>query len=222
MKKNRIVLLVLIIISMMLLSGCSKIPSPPKNVYVPEIGKVATAEIGQNMYSKTYAGFPFEESVLFEDDEATQRFANSKSSKRYLKRENGTCQLVYVKTSGRYRVYMTDEECNGEFTKGYYHMLDVPLKYKVIPAEPLRLYPQSFKYVVLYQGKVGSKINISFREFMYSHRMQDFIIRDAFTQNIEYELDENGKAMIGFKGLRIEVLKATNMDITYKVVKDYN
>jgi len=57
---------------------------------------------------------------------------------------------------------------------------------------------------------------------MYSHRMQDFIIRDAFTQNIEYELDENGKAMIGFKGLRIEVLKATNMDITYKVVKDYN
>jgi hypothetical protein len=35
-------------------------------------------------------------------------------------------------------------------------------------------------------------------------------------------LNNDGSTVIGFKGLRIEVLKATNMDITYKVIKDYN
>jgi hypothetical protein len=41
-------------------------------------------------------------------------------------------------------------------------------------------------------------------------------------KNIQYELDENGQAEIGFRGLRIKVLKATNFDITYKVLKDFS
>jgi hypothetical protein len=46
--------------------------------------------------------------------------------------------------------------------------------------------------------------------------------RPSFTQDIDYELNKDGSTIIGFKGLRIEVIKATNIDITYKVVKDYN
>jgi hypothetical protein len=46
--------------------------------------------------------------------------------------------------------------------------------------------------------------------------------RPAFNQDIDYELNNDANTIIGFKGLRIEVLKATNMDITYKVIKDYN
>ena len=48
------------------------------------------------------------------------------------------------------------------------------------------------------------------------------MIRPAFEQIIDYELAQEGTTTIGFKGLRIEVLKATNMDITYKVLKDYD
>jgi len=29
-------------------------------------------------------------------------------------------------------------------------------------------------------------------------------------------------SIVGFKGLRIKILKATNMDITYSVIQDYN
>ena len=47
------------------------------------------------------------------------------------------------------------------------------------------------------------------------------MIRDAYTQNIEYELDANGQAMIGFKGLRIKVLNATNLNIEYQVTRDF-
>lgn len=73
----------------------------------------------------------------------------------------------------------------------------------------------SFKYLVLYQGKIGNQIKVSFREF------KDNLARPAFTQDIEYEINSNGTTMIGFKGLRIEVLDATNISIKYKVVQDY-
>ena len=74
----------------------------------------------------------------------------------------------------------------------------------------------SFKYEALYQGKIGNKIKISFREFI------DDMVRPSFTQDIDYELEKDGTAIIGFKGLRIQVLQATNLNITYKVIKDYN
>ena len=73
----------------------------------------------------------------------------------------------------------------------------------------------SFKYIALYQGKIGDKIKISFREFYNNNA------RPAFTQDIEYELELNKNTIIGFKGLRIEVLSASNVDIKYKVVEDY-
>lgn len=47
------------------------------------------------------------------------------------------------------------------------------------------------------------------------------MLRPAFTQDIEYELNKNNTTIIGFKGLRIEVIKATNLDITYKIIQDY-
>jgi len=71
------------------------------------------------------------------------------------------------------------------------------------------------KQTSLYQGKVNNKIKISYREF--SGQMS----RPAFTQDVEYELDADGTAILGFKGLRIKVLTATNLDITYKILQDY-
>lgn len=95
-------------------------------------------------------------------------------------------------------------------------LLDKPVKYKLLPTRDTIFGKDSFKYEALYQGKIGNKIKISFREF------KDDMARPAFTQNIEYELEKDGTALVGFKGLRVEVIKATNMDITYKVIKDYN
>ncbi|MFA5233872.1 MAG: hypothetical protein WC390_05660 [Sulfurimonas sp.] len=93
-----------------------------------------------------------------------------------------------------------------------YVKLDKPIKYH-IKRTPEVITQDSFKYQVLYQGKVENKIKISFREFK-----NDFI-RPAFTQDIEYALESDGTTIIGFKNLRIKVLKATNFDITYKVVQ---
>lgn len=118
-------------------------------------------------------------------------------------------------------VCLVDTEDKGYFTKAAYGTRDVlyPLSnnaaYK-ITAVPPSYDKDSFRYVALYQGKIDNKIKISFREF------KDDMVRPAFTQDIEYELNKNGDTVVGFKGLRIKVIKATNTDITYSVIQDYN
>lgn len=128
-------------------------------------------------------------------------------------KNNGLCYTQWV--------CLTDLNNDGNFThfsaQGNisFHKLDEPTPYKTTSSIAL-LGQDSFRYVALYQGKIGNKIRISFREFYKS------MARPAFTQDIDYELESDGTALVGFKGLRIQVLKATNLDITYKVIKDYN
>lgn len=88
------------------------------------------------------------------------------------------------------------------------------IKYEAI--QKIKYNEDSFKYQALYQGKIGNRVKISFREF------KNDMARPAFTQDIEYQLKSNKPTIIGFKGLRIKIIKATNLNITYSVIKDYN
>jgi len=44
--------------------------------------------------------------------------------------------------------------------------------------------------------------------------------RAAFNTDVEYDLSES--AIIGYAGARIEVIDATNTDIKYKIIKNFN
>ena len=218
--KHRIILSLLIIASLGF-TGCTE-GLKIQTVYVPELNKSSIAEVGQSMYEKVNAIYKYEKAVELLDSKAKKDY---KGYPTYFDIQNNSCNMIV------YDIELVDDECDGVFD---YKMdgittfdlkkvkLNNPIKYKVIPANPTEIREDSFKYIVLYQGKIGNKLNISFQEFIYSPYTQNFLIRDAYTQNIQYELDENGEAMIGFKGLRIKVLKATNFNITYVVLKDYN
>lgn len=67
---------------------------------------------------------------------------------------------------------------------------------------------------LIYSGKIGNKVNISYREFAGS------IARPAFSNNVEYDLAESNQ--IGYKGALIEILEATNRSIRYKVISNFN
>ena len=203
-------------------SGCGE-PIPSKIIYTPNLNEVATAEVGQNMYSKINAVFEYDFQVHFKDESMNIKYAKDRLGYMYFfkKQENGVCTLI---NGSRGFIYLIDKKCNGVFTlDDDGDKLSKPLKYKIVSAKPTDIIENSFKYTVTYQGKIGNKLNISFKEFTSTpmNGRHSFIIKDAYTQNIEYELDENGEAMIGFKGLRIKVLKATNFDIAYKVLHDY-
>ncbi|EHR6401694.1 hypothetical protein WMQ26_23250 [Vibrio diabolicus] len=72
---------------------------------------------------------------------------------------------------------------------------------------------QSFQQTLIYNGSVGKKINISYREF------SDGSARNAFTNNVEYDMSKSN--VINYKGARIEVLGYDNTSIKFKVLNHF-
>lgn len=72
----------------------------------------------------------------------------------------------------------------------------------------------SFQRSLVYNGKIGDKINIAYREF------SNDLARPAFNNNVEYDLKES--KIIAYKGALIEVLDANNQNIKYKVLRNFN
>ncbi|MFC1708823.1 hypothetical protein ACFL2J_02010 [Candidatus Omnitrophota bacterium] len=71
----------------------------------------------------------------------------------------------------------------------------------------------SFKQELIYNGKVGSSVKFLYRE------LSDDMLRPAFSQEIQYDLNES--KTIGFKGVRVEIIEATNTNLRYKVLKSF-
>ncbi|WGY45060.1 hypothetical protein [Vibrio sp. ABG19] len=74
-------------------------------------------------------------------------------------------------------------------------------------------FQDSFQQTLIYSGKVGNKVNISYREFSNNSA------RPAFNNEAEYDLSESN--VIGYKGALLEVIQANNTSITYKLIKNF-
>jgi hypothetical protein len=223
------------------LSGCGtkqcqyvheqKFQTGIETLHSPKFNTIVTREVGSNLYEKinqishnTYDVF-LNEPIAKMHSQASGTFAKEKGYIGMLSTDKATnwkCACTTTTSSyNPYEVCLFDSNNDGKFDKiagkinTLYADLDKPVSYTLKRTKATNN-ENSFKYTALYQGKIANKIKISFREFTNN------MARPAFTQNIEYELKNDGTAMVGFKGLRIKVLKATNIDITYKVIKDYN
>jgi len=71
----------------------------------------------------------------------------------------------------------------------------------------------SFQQTLLYNGKVGSKVNIGYREFSGD------MARPAFNNAVEYDLNDSSE--IGYKGALLDIIEANNRMIKYKVLKNF-
>jgi hypothetical protein len=72
----------------------------------------------------------------------------------------------------------------------------------------------SFRRTLIYSGRVGNKLKISYREF------NNNMARSAFSSEVEYDLSESN--LIGYAGARIMVISASNTEIKYKVISNFN
>jgi hypothetical protein len=72
----------------------------------------------------------------------------------------------------------------------------------------------AFQQTLIYNGRVGSKINIGYREFSNNSA------RPAFNNNVEYDLSESIR--IGYKGAELEILEATNQHIKFRMLRNFN
>lgn len=71
---------------------------------------------------------------------------------------------------------------------------------------------KSFKAQIIYSGLTGNTLKSVYREFA------DDYARPAFSQELQYNLDES--KIIAYKSIRIEIVKATNTLVEYKVISD--
>jgi hypothetical protein len=71
----------------------------------------------------------------------------------------------------------------------------------------------SFQQTLIYSGRVGDKIRLTYREFSGGR------IRDAFSNDIEYDLSQS--RFIGYKGAEIEVIEATNNFIEFRLIENF-
>ncbi|WP_215410292.1 hypothetical protein [Janthinobacterium sp. JC611] len=72
----------------------------------------------------------------------------------------------------------------------------------------------SFQTTLIYSGRIGDKITLGYREF------QRNVARPAFNNDVTYDLSES--MILGYKGARLEVLHASNTEISYKVLAGFD
>lgn len=77
---------------------------------------------------------------------------------------------------------------------------------------PSRMTENSFKSEIIYSGLTGNTVRAVYREY------SEDLARPAFSQELQYNLDES--KFISYKSIKIEIIKATNSIIEYKVIDD--
>ena len=139
---------------------------------------------------------------------------------------NGQNNLYYfyynnnASQNNTYQIGIAENKKTGDFkafvnsySGGFYTKEITDFEYELTKATPKDC-DTCFKQEFIYNGRVDNDLKFVYREYV------DNLARSSFTQELQYDI--NSSNIIGFKGLRIEVLNTTNTSITYKVLSPFN
>lgn len=210
--------------------GTKKIVVKPyvDTIYSPELNKISNAEIGISLASKEN-GYIYDALEIkkefkvkldnrFETIEVGQIFLNDYATKNYnLYRKSS--DLIYgvalPKNSDIALIY-TNSYNDGIYTTGIseygINLIEPKEKIEFIKTRAILKENEYFKQEFIYNGRVGNALKFIYREYINDYA------RPAFTQDLQYDLSES--EFIGFRGLRIQIINASNTKIEYKVL-DY-
>ena len=191
------------VLTISVLSGCAaRRPLPVEAVTFPEIGSVSTRNVGDALISHGYARI-VPKLIIAETTKIGEVtvpkgtfYFNAENSDR-IKFLLGNLELYLYKDSKKICV-----------DKGKCSDMAYTTENSLGPLEK-----NQFQQTLLYNGKIGNRIALGYREFSGD------VARPAFSNEVSYDLSES--ATLGYKGARIEVIKATNTEITYKLVSGF-
>ncbi|CAN5832377.1 hypothetical protein BH10BAC2_BH10BAC2_21930 [soil metagenome] len=211
---------------LLVLTGCaSQIKMTEPNRFattIPEINTINEVEIGTSLVSKE-GGYKYKALKLSKDAKIRtgnilkdvkegEVFINDSYTSTYDLYSSinptayGSTYGIALSKSGGKAVTFYKSGAGIKFSKPN---LDLEYSELLTPRPKKEYYKQDF----IYNGKVGNAIKFTYREFA------DDLARPAFTQDLQYDFTESN--IIGFRGLRIEILSATNIKIQYKVLSYY-
>ena len=208
----------------LIVSGCgvaTKVTSPDNfSTSTPQLNSQQETEIGVSLVSKE-SGFKYKAlrilkdtkiktGYILKDVKEGEVFINTLYTSKYdlySKVDNSIYGIAIPKSGGKPITFY-----NSGTGLTFNNNISTPIEYKAeLTPIPKKEY---LKQEFIYNGKVGNAIKFSYREFV------DDLARPAFTQDLQYDLTES--KVIGFRGLRIEILSATNTKIEYKVLTHFD
>lgn len=97
------------------------------------------------------------------------------------------------------------------WTKGFTSYADDVPEAKVTRSDCVELGAKGFRRELVYAGSTKDAVLLTYREYLND------LARPAFTQNLTYDRSEGDE--VGFRGARLKILKATNTELTFVVLK---
>jgi len=186
------------------LTGCgSRQPIQVESYTFPAIGTVATRGVGDSLIRQDIGVLVTEIEVLSDTMVGSHRLPKGRYE-YYHGDATGTWftggdEYFYMREADGHLCNYKAEECS-------------PAKY-TLDKKLTSLSQESFQQTLLYNGKIGTRITLGYREF------RNNLARPAFSNNVDYDLVES--TVIGYKEVRLEIIKATNTEITYKVLTGF-
>lgn len=221
---NKIILVLIVMLS----AGCTTIrhnaPPPVKtHISYPELGQENVAYIGDQLLRK---GIMFTEDVLVISKDINvsalmspilipageyAKIGSDNTTDFYS--SNGICSIIGSIKNCQFSALSVGKQINAELC--VVDLYGGDYCYAEAYARSTRTVKASNNFVqtLLYNGRVGNKINIGYREFNKTSA------RPAFSNDVEYDL--NTSSTIGYKGAKLEVIDADNSSITYKVIRNF-
>jgi hypothetical protein len=232
--KKFVYLISIVLVSV--ISGCASAPRifiPQVTIIdLPELHQISTVEVGDTLVEKsklyTYDGLELKSTLT--DDGFAREYIMTPHNLRLVKTDKkgnryylANAQNYYVndKTFGQQvplvnQHLIINHDDTIEFT-GYFDLTSagdiVNKKPNMRIGKVVDVTQTNFKQELLYNGKSNNTVKFMYREFSES------LARPSFSQEVQYVLSES--KVIGFKGLRIEIIDASNINLTYKVLKSF-
>ena len=193
----------MVVLSIATLSGCAAHRQLPTEVVTfPEVGSVSTRNVGEALINHGYARLVPKLTI----PEAGKIGAVAVPRGVYYFDAENSARIKFL--LGKLELYLYKDSKKICVDKG--QCSDIP--YTIENTLGARMANQ-FQQTLLYNGKIGNRISIGYREFSGD------LARPAFSNEVSYDLSES--TILGYKGARIEVIKATNTEITYKILSGF-
>jgi len=213
--------ILLLIVSILIASGCTTVKYNGTDTFVkevnyPETGKIITVFVGDHLIQK---GTITEENVLVVhktiDGVAYDIIAKKYPQIGFDEKSDFYSSVGVVKgiLSDPVQALALEKKENAELCVVTVFGGSACYEGEYEKKKQLSERGNSFQQTLIYSGRVGNKINIGYREFSNNSA------RPAFNNDVEYDLSSSN--IIGYKGASIEVIKADNSSITYKLIKNF-
>jgi hypothetical protein len=220
MKTIKLIFALLLIITLNYCSSTSTITSQIKFYKTPELNIISEEEIGETIFTDRYE--EINKSIyLNKEIETNWNLTKFKLDRGYypLSSENNEYFFYTIneyplkkgfaenKKTGEIKLYA--DGGYGFITKDYQGIDYVKKDYVNYDK-----CSSCFRKEFIFNGKSENNLKFIYREY------SDNMLRPAFTQELQYDLRDGN--IIGFKGLRIEVINANNTSIRYKIIKYFD